>query len=45
MRHFYKVVDASGKDVMGAVEAESKEGNRKIKEQGFTPISIGKQGF
>lgn len=41
----YKAVDASGKDVKGAVEAESKdEAARKIKEQGFTPISIGKQG-
>ena len=41
----YKAVDASGKDVKGAIEAESKdEAARKIKEQGFTPISIGKQG-
>ena len=41
----YKAVDASGKDVKGAVEAESRdEAARKIKEQGFTPISIGKQG-
>ena len=41
----YKAVDASGKDVKGAVEAESKDdAARKIKEQGFTPISIGKQG-
>ena len=41
----YKAVDASGKDVKGAIEAESKdEAARKIKEQGFTPISIGMQG-
>ena len=41
----YKAVDASGKDVKGAVEAESRdEAARKIKEQGFTPVSIGKQG-
>ena len=41
----YKAVDASGKDVKGAIEAESKdEAARKIKEQGFTPVSIGKQG-
>lgn len=41
----YKAVDASGKDVKGAIEAESRdEAARKIKEQGFTPISIGKQG-
>ena len=41
----YKAVDASGKDVKGAVEAESKdEAARKIKEQGYTPISIGKKG-
>ncbi len=41
----YKAVSAAGKDVKGAIEAESKdEAARKIKEQGFTPISIGKQG-
>lgn len=41
----YKAVDASGKDVKGAVEAESRdEAARKIKEQGFTPVSIAKQG-
>ena len=40
----YKAVDASGKDVKGAVEAESRdEAARKIKEQGFTPVSIAKQ--
>ena len=41
----YKAVDASGKDVKGAVEAESRdEAARKINEQGFTPVSIAKQG-
>ena len=41
----YKAVDASGKDVKGAVEAESRdEAARKIKEQGFTPVSTAKQG-
>ena len=41
----YKAVDASGKDVKGAVEAESRdEAARKIKEHGFTPVSIAKQG-
>ena len=41
----YKAVDASGKDVKGAVEAESRdEAARKIKEQGLTPVSIAKQG-
>lgn len=41
----YKAVDASGKDVKGAVEAESRdEAARKIKEQGFTPVLIAKQG-
>lgn len=41
----YKAVDASGKNVKGAVEAESRdEAVRKIKEQGLTPVSIGKQG-
>ena len=41
----YKAVDASGKDVKGAVEAESRdEAARKIKERGFTPVSIAKQG-
>ena len=41
----YKAVDASGKDVKGAVEAESRdEAARKIKEQGCTPVSIAKQG-
>lgn len=41
----YKAVDASGKDVKGAVEAESRdEAARKIEEQGFTPVSIAKQG-
>ena len=41
----YKAVDASGKDVKGAVEAESRdEAARKIKEQGFTPVAIAKQG-
>lgn len=41
----YKAVDASGKDVKGTVDAESRdEAVRKIKEQGFLPVSVGKQG-
>ena len=41
----YKAVNSVGKDVKGSVEAESKEeAARKIKEQGFVPVSIGKQG-
>ena len=41
----YKAVDASGKDVKGTVYAESRdEAVRKIKEQGFLPVSVGKQG-
>lgn len=41
----YKAVNPAGKDVKGSVEAESKEeAARKIKEQGFVPVSIDKQG-
>lgn len=41
----YKAVNSAGKDVKGSVEAESKEeAARKIKEQGFVPVSVGKQG-
>lgn len=41
----YKAVNPAGKDVKGSVEAESKEeAARKIKEQGYVPVSIDKQG-
>ena len=41
----YKAVNASGKDVKGTVDAESRdEAIAKIKDQGYTPMSVGKQG-